>query len=109
MVIVANEPPYSVCIRLTPVVSGQWSAASETTHWNLIASNRQLLFRIAIPVPVPRSTGRIEHLKTSCQLSAVSFSAKNEPCHSDPERTRGAEESHSRQRLALAELEALSC
>jgi hypothetical protein len=47
--------------------------ASETTHWNLIAGNRQLLFRIAIPVPVPRSTGRIEHLKTSCQLSAVSL------------------------------------
>src|SRR5882672_10307846 len=74
MVIVANEPPYSVCIRLTPVVSGQWSVASETAHWNLIAGNRRLLFRIAIPVPVPRSTGRIEHLKPAVSFQPSAFS-----------------------------------
>jgi len=45
----ANQPPQLVCIRGVAVVSGQLSVASEI-HWLLAAGNRQLHFRIAIPV-----------------------------------------------------------
>ena len=45
-----------------------------SAHWELKAGDLKLLFRIAIPVPAPRGTGRIEHLKpvASGQLSVAS-------------------------------------
>jgi hypothetical protein len=66
MVMVANEPPYSVCIGKS-VASGQVPVSQQE-----IAGCQHLaigkFFPIAIPVPAPPGTGRIEHLKT-----AISF------------------------------------
>jgi len=66
MVMLANQPPYLVYI-LTSAVGGQWSVVSER-HWQLAAGNRQLLYRIAIPVhPISGSWG--DELNTKNKVS----------------------------------------
>ena len=50
MVMLANQPPHLVCI----------ACSSRTLNG---------CFRIAIPVPAPRGTGRIEHLKSAVAVS----------------------------------------
>src|ERR1700720_2192633 len=91
MVIVANEPPCLVCILCVSTAPDCHSR------------------------PAPRGTGRIEHLRNSCWLLALSFQPKYKtlsPIQVLPCRAKrrilvspGAEFSD----LALAELEALSC
>src|SRR6202522_1042351 len=48
------------------------------------ASIANVPLRIAIPVPAPRGTGRIEHLKTVISGQLLVASESQEPCHSDP-------------------------
>jgi hypothetical protein len=56
-----------VCIRDGAVASGQLPVASET-HWKLAAGNRQLHFRIAIPVH-PISGGRGDEFEHKNKVS----------------------------------------
>src|SRR5947209_849983 len=94
MVMVANEPPYSVCIRRSPCPQAR-------------------LPRVAIPVPAPRSTGRIEPLKTSFQLKPKllpkpSFQPKSKSLSFRAERGISVLLGTPDSVLALRELEPLS-
>src|SRR4029077_2449809 len=82
------------------------NVSQSTSSFSLHRSLALRPLAIAIPVPAPRSTGRIEHLQTGRQLSAFS----QNPCHSEPltvalPRRERVEEPA----LPLAVLEALSC
>src|ERR1700728_4247311 len=108
MVIVANEPPYLVCIgNQLPVPSCQFPVKNSRIPQLVIGKH----FPIAIPVPAPQGSGRIEHLK---QLSAISSQPKTNPCHSERRRfPAGARNLHLQKRrasanLPLAELEPLA-
>jgi hypothetical protein len=69
MVIVANEPPYLVCIgNQWPVASSQFPVKN---HRLLATDNREISFRL--PFPSPRREAQEElNTKNSRQLSAIS-------------------------------------
>src|ERR1700735_2276903 len=91
MVIVANEPPYLVCIgNQLPVASCQFPVKT--------AGYEQLTTRnfspIAIPVPAPRGSGRIEHLNQRPVISGQ-WPANLKTCHSKRRRfSAGARNLH---------------
>src|SRR5277367_956888 len=93
MVIVANEPPYSVCIGKL-VLSTEYpeknSGRLDTGTWVLLSDCHSR--------PAPRGTGRIEHLKN---IYPKLF------CHSEAKRGISIS-SDAQPALPLAELEALS-
>jgi hypothetical protein len=78
MVIVANEPPYSVCIGKS-VVSDQLPATSldllATDHWQPATS-----YPIAIPVPAREAREELNTFKSALSRRLSALSQKLNPC-----------------------------